>query len=201
MLEPVLGHQRVLFVLLACIRHPCASLKPVGKHTSQTLPTVVVIQALDIRVWVTIVPHSILVERLHIVRFNNHPVMLLTLILGNVSLQHVILITVLRVQHVVPGPLQILEPALGHLRVRFVPRVCIRHHRTCLRVQTVPPLLMLPLFNAPPAPIKPLQPVTPDIMENLVMFFVKYVVPVPLQIPEPALGQQRVIIVLLGNIR
>ena len=29
-------------------------------------------------------------------------------------------------------------------------------------------------------------------MENLVMLFVNYVVPVPLQIPDPALGQQRV---------
>ena len=100
--------------------------------------------------------------------------------------------TLFRVRPVVLDPLQIPGQVLGHQRVILVPLACIHHHRTCLRVQTVPPLLTLPLFNAPLNPIKPLQPVTPDIMENLVMRFVKHVVPVPLQILEPALGQQRV---------
>jgi len=63
---------------------PVVPLEPVGKHTSPTIPIVAVTQALDIRVWVNIVLQSILGERLQGVPFNNHPVIMLTIILENV---------------------------------------------------------------------------------------------------------------------
>ena len=100
-----------------------------------------------------------------------------------------------------PDPLQIPEPVPGHHRVLLVPLVYIRYRRTLHRVRTVPQLPMPRLFNAPLALIKQLQPVTQVIMEIPVIHLVKLVVLIPLQILEPVLGQQRVIIVLLGSIR
>jgi hypothetical protein len=90
-----------------------------------------------------------------------------------------------------------------------------------LLVKHVPPLPTPPLSNVPLVPIKQLQPVTQDIMEIPVILLVKCVLPVlprileqilgqrhvrhvtpdPLQILEPVLGQQRVLLVLLAYIR
>ena len=107
----------------------------------------------------------------------------------------------LLVKHVPPDQLQILEPMPGQQRVLRVPLAYIHYRRALLHARPAP-LLPTPLLsNAPLVPIKQLQPVTQVIMDILVMHLVKLVVLIPLQILEPLLGQQRVIIVLLGSIR
>ena len=70
-----------------------------------------------------------------------------------------------------------------------------------LRVRLVPPLPTPPLSSAPLVLINQLQPVMLDIMGLLVMPLAKHVLPVPLQIQEPVLGQPRVLLVLLVSIR
>jgi hypothetical protein len=58
---------------------------------------------------------------------------------------------------------------------------------------------MPPLSNAPPALIKPLQPVPQDTLEILVMLLVNCVLLVLIQILEPALAQHRVVTVPLES--
>jgi hypothetical protein len=60
------------------------------------------------------------------------------------------------------------------------------------RVQPVPPLPTLPLYNAPLDPIKKLPRAMQDIMDLLVTRFVKRVLLDPLRILEQVPGQQRV---------
>jgi hypothetical protein len=105
-----------------------------------------------------------------------------------------LLVQILGVPRVLLVLLQIPEPVLGQQCVLLVPLARIHYLRTLRRVRPVPPLLTQPLSNAPPAPIKPLQPVTQDtyIMEILVMPLVNCVVPVLSRILEQMPGQQHV---------
>ena len=117
-----------------------------------------------------------------------------------VFMKLVLLVTILGVRRVLPVPKQIPEQILGQQRVLLVPLVCILYLRTLLHVRSVPPLPTPPLSNAPLLPIKKSHSVTQDIMEILVIHLVKRVLPVPLQILEQVLGQQRVLLVPLARI-
>ena len=60
--------------------------------------------------------------------------------LQRVSLDIMEILVINLANFVVPVPRQIPEQVLGHQRVLHVPLVCIRHHRTLVRVQPVPPV-------------------------------------------------------------
>ena len=56
-----------------------------------------------------------------------------------VRMKLALLVKILHVPGVVPDPLQILGPVLGHQRVLYVRRVCIHYRQTLLRVRPVVP--------------------------------------------------------------
>jgi hypothetical protein len=137
--------------------------------------------------------------RLYLIQQHEHVVVLILLAFNLLRAMLVFMklglpVQILGVPRVLLVLLQILEPVLGQQRVLLVPLARIHYLRTLRRVRPVPPLLTQPLSNAPPAPIKPLQPVTQDtyIMEILVMLLVSCVVPVLSRILEQMPGQQHV---------